>query len=221
MLFACWSVKGGSGTTVVAASLALLFSHSSPAGVLLLDGAGDLAPALGVEASGRPGLADWLASSDADGAALGRLELDVTPALRLVPWGAGLSSSGPSAPSHLDRLVVTLAAEKRPVVVDCGSTGGPFTWAVAGVASLSLLVMRPCYLALRRALAAPLRPSGVVLVNEPGRSLTAAEIEDALGVPVRAEVPWHDGVARSVDAGLLAGRLPRTLARALGREEAA
>lgn len=213
MLFACWSVKGGSGTTVVAASLALLFSHSSPSGVLLLDSAGDAAPALGIDDGGRPGLADWLASDDADAAALNRLEVEVTPTLRMVPWRGG---AAPAAPGHLDRLVLALAAEKRPVVVDCGSVGGPFTWTVAGVASLSLLVMRPCYLALRRALAAPIRPSGVVLVNEPGRSLTAEEIEDALGVPVRAEVPWNDGVARSVDAGLLAGRLPRTLARALG-----
>jgi cellulose biosynthesis protein BcsQ len=213
MLFACWSVKGGSGTTVVAASLALLFSHSSPPGVLLLDSAGDAAPALGIDDGGRPGLADWLASDDADAAALARLELEVTPTLRMVPWHGG---AAPVEPGHLDRLVLALAAEKRPVVVDCGSVGGPFTWTVAGVASLSLLVMRPCYLALRRALAAPIRPSGVVLVNEPGRSLTANEIEDALGVPVRAEVPWNDGVARSVDAGLLAGRLPRTLARALG-----
>lgn len=213
MLFACWSVKGGSGTTVVAASLALLFSHSSPSGALLLDSAGDAAPALGIDDGNRPGLADWLASDDADAAALARLEVEVTPMLRMVPWRGG---AAPTPPGHLDRLVLALASEKRPVVVDCGSVGGPFTWTVAGAASLSLLVMRPCYLALRRALAAPIRPSGVVLVSEPGRSLTAEEIEDVLGVPVRAEVPWNDGVARAVDAGLLAGRLPRTLARSLG-----
>lgn len=216
MLFACWSVKGGSGTTVVAASLALLFTHSSPRGVLLLDAAGDVAPALGVDDEGRQGLADWLASPEADAAGLGRLELDAAPGLRLVPWrgpgGGGLHVEG----AHLDRLVMTLAAEKRPVVVDCGSVGGPLTWTVAGVASLSLLVMRPCYLALRRALAAPIRPSGVVLVDEPGRSLDRDEIEDALGVPVRAVVPWHDGVARAVDGGLLSGRLPRALSRSLG-----
>ena len=81
--------------------------------------------------------------------------------------------------------------------------------------SFSLLVLRPCYLALRRALAAPIRPSAVVLVNEPGRALTRRDIEDVLGVPVRAEVDFDPSIARAVDAGLLAGRVPRALERAL------
>ncbi|MDQ1445985.1 MAG: hypothetical protein QOI20_2449 [Acidimicrobiaceae bacterium] len=222
MLFACWSVKGGSGTTVVAASLALLFARSSPNGVLLLDAAGDLPGVLGVDHGERPGLADWLGIADADAAALARLEVDAAPGLRLVPWRAGLGPPGDVAAPEvvaggLDRLLLTLAAEPRPVVVDCGSTGGPLAYTLAGAASLSLLVLRPCYLGLRRALAAPVRPSGVVLVTEPGRSLTKADVEDALGVPVRAEVPWSDGVARAVDAGLLAGRLPRQLIRSLGQ----
>lgn len=234
MLFACWSVKGGSGTTVVAASLALLFARSSPDGVLLLDASGDLPAALGVPEADRLGLADWLALDQPDAAALARLELDAAPGLRLVPWhgppwagaGVGLAGAGQAgggvvdgagSPGQLDALLTTLAAEPRPVVVDCGSAGGPLAFTLAGVASLSLLVMRPCYLALRRALAAPVRPSGVVLVSEPGRSLSREDVEDALGVPVRAEVAWSDGVARAVDAGLLAGRLPRALMRSLER----
>ncbi len=68
-----------------------------------------------------------------------------------------------------------------------------------------------------RALAAPLRPSGVVLVSEPGRALGAKDVEDVLGVPVRAEVTVEAAVARAVDAGLLASRLPRSLERALRR----
>src|SRR4029077_15627189 len=96
------------------------------------------------------------------------------------------------------------------------SSGSPAGLAVAGVASLSLLVVRPCFLALRRAAAAPVRPSPVVLVDEPGRSLGRRDVEDALGAPVRAEVRWDPAVARSVDAGLLSTRLPRTLERALG-----
>jgi hypothetical protein len=86
---------------------------------------------------------------------------------------------------------------------------------VASVSSLSLLVLRPCYLALRRALAAPLRPSGVILVVEPNRSLSRRDVEDVLGVPVRAQIAWDPQVARAVDAGLLSTRLPRGLDRAL------
>jgi hypothetical protein len=86
---------------------------------------------------------------------------------------------------------------------------------VAAAASASLLVLRPCYLSLRRALQAPMRPSGVILVSEPGRSLGRSDVEDVLGVPVRAVVGIDPAVARAVDAGLLATRLPRGLERAL------
>jgi hypothetical protein len=80
-----------------------------------------------------------------------------------------------------------------------------------------------------RALGAPVRPSGVVLVSEPRRALGRRDIEDVLGVPVAAEIALDDAVARSVDAGLLARRVPRVLERALrpivglplGRESAA
>jgi hypothetical protein len=76
-------------------------------------------------------------------------------------------------------------------------------------------VLRPCYLAVRRALAAAVRPSAVVLIEEPDRSLQARDIEDVLGVPVRAVVPWDTAIARCVDAGLLRSRVPRSLASAL------
>ena len=89
----------------------------------------------------------------------------------------------------------------------------PSPWATA--ADLSLLVIRPCYLALRKALAAPIRPAGVVLVNEPGRVLSRRDVEDVLGIPVRAEIAYEESVARAVDAGLLGSRIPRTLERAL------
>jgi hypothetical protein len=80
---------------------------------------------------------------------------------------------------------------------------------------MSLLVLRPCYLALRRALAAPVRPSAVVVVEEPHRALDPTDIEDVLGVPVRAVVPWDPSISRCVDAGLLAARMPRLLVSAL------
>ena len=63
----------------------------------------------------------------------------------------------------------------------------------------------------------PLRPSEVVLLSEPGRALTRADVEDCVGAPVVAEVAVDPQVARAVDAGLLATRLPRALAREVGR----
>lgn len=157
---------------------------------------------------------------------------------RAGPWSAGDGSTGAESgvPSSAawggrhdpepgrraergDLLAGLLAADARPIVADCGtpfSNGAdPAALTLAASASVSLLVLRPCFLALRRAAAAPLRPSGAVLVTEPGRALGRRDVEDVLGCPVRAEVAWDPVVARAVDAGLLASRLPRTLARGL------
>ncbi|HEX2274846.1 MAG TPA: hypothetical protein VHG90_13305, partial [Acidimicrobiales bacterium] len=120
-------------------------------------------------------------------------------------------------PGRAQALAAALAADPRPVVADCGRAASGAALAVAAGASLSLLVLRPCYLGLRRAVAAPLRASGLVLVNEEGRSLSGRDIEEALGIPLRAHVPYDAAIARAVDAGLLAARIPRRLERSLRR----
>ena len=71
-MFLCWSAKGGSGTTVVAAALALVLSQRHP--TLLIDLGGDSPAALGIAEPHGPGLADWFASPTADSAALSRLD---------------------------------------------------------------------------------------------------------------------------------------------------
>ena len=212
MLVACWSVKGGSGTTVVAAALAVVLASADPKGSTLVDLGGDVPAALGVPEPAGPGVGDWLAAGpDVAAGALRRLEVDVAPGLGLVPLGAS-----PLPAAGGEQLAAALRGD-RNVVVDCGPPGAATGMAVAAAAGLSLLVLRPCYLALRRALAVPIRPSGVVLVDEPGRALRRRDVEAVLGVPVRAEVAWDATVARHVDAGLLGGHLPRTLERALRR----
>ena len=114
-------------------------------------------------------------------------------------------------------LTALLAADARPVVADCGAEPDGAALAVAAGATRSVLVTRACFLSLRRALSAPLRPSEIVLLTEPGRSLSRLDVEDCIGAPVVAEVAVDPTVARAVDAGLLATRLPRTLVRELGR----
>jgi len=216
LLYACWSPKGGSGTTVVAAALGVLLARAAPSGALLADLAGDLPTALGLTVPPTGiGLADWLAAGpDVPDDALARLEVDAGARLRLLPWRGGHGAPG-TEPGRGAALAAALSRDPRAVVVDCGTAGTDAGLAVAASATVSLLVIRPCYLALRRALEAPLRPSGVVLVAEEGRSLGRADVEDVLGVPVRAEIRVDPAVARAVDAGLLAGRLPRGLERAL------
>jgi MinD-like ATPase involved in chromosome partitioning or flagellar assembly len=212
VLIACWSVKGGSGTTVVAAALGLLAARS-PGDALLVDTAGDLPAALGLPEPAGPGLAEWLAAdTTVAAAALHHLEVEVRAGLRLLPAGAGrLALPGAAAPpGRATELALHLAGDQRTVVVDAGIPG-PAAIEVVAAAERSLLVLRPCYLALRRAVASPIRPSGVVLVREPRRALRRADVEAVLGAPVVAQVELDPEVARVVDAGLLGARLPRTL----------
>ena len=79
------------------------------------------------------------------------------------------------------------------------------------------LVTRACYMALMRAIASPIQPTGVVLVGEPGRSLSSDDVERSLGVALVAEVSCDPKVARSVDAGLLSMRPPTIMRRQLRR----
>jgi cellulose biosynthesis protein BcsQ len=212
-MFVCWSAKGGCGTTVVVASLGLLLSHSRP--TVVIDLCGDVPAVLGLPEPQGPGVADWLASPTADAVALWRLAVDVTPGLQLVPHGS--PGTHRTTTDVLDARwrelgrVLGLAADT--VVVDAG-VGLPHP-ALRTATVQSWMVTRPCYLALRRAVQLPDRPTGVVLLNEPGRSLGAADVTHTLGVPVVAELAYDPQIFRAVDAGLLAGRVPRGLSHPL------
>jgi hypothetical protein len=214
MLVACWSPKGGSGTTVVSVLLALTCARTSAATVVVADAAGDVPAALGMPDPLGPGLLDWLgAPADVGAEGLAGLEVDAGAGLRLLPRGD--SPSGSAGSLRSEALAGLLATGERLVVADCGHADRSPGRELAAGATLSLCVLRPCYLAMRRALDVPVRPSGVVLVAEPGRSLQRRDIEDVLGVPVWAEVPHEPAVARAVDAGLLTVRPPRQAQRAL------
>jgi hypothetical protein len=70
-----------------------------------------------------------------------------------------------------------------------------------------LAVLRgPCYLGLRTLAGAAGRIDGIILLAEPGRCLGRRDVEDVVGVPVVAEVPVTERVARTIDAGILVTR---------------
>lgn len=231
VVISCWSVKGGVGTTVVSVALALTMARRDPSGGWLvdLDGPpGDAAGVLGIGDGGPDGVTEWLAAGlRATPQALARLAVPVADGLSLIGPGR---SAGEVPVARAQLLAAALADRPTPVVVDCGRIDpGAFQRAngadqldgaavralLAASASTSLLVMRPCYLALRRAVETPVRPSGVIVIHEPGRSLGPAEVEDVLGVEVVACVDVDASIARAVDAGILASRMPRMLAKAM------
>ncbi|MCY3560631.1 MAG: hypothetical protein OXH20_05615 [bacterium] len=230
MNIACWSVKGGSGTSVTAALAARRWADTSDTGALLVDLCGDAAGLLGVPEPATPGVADWLNVGDeVQIDALRRLEREVAAGLSLLHRGAGPLC-------RIDRAEVMareLAADHRVTVVDggclwraggeeaggAGAGGDPddidVRRRIVAAADRSWLVTRACFLALRRAARAPLQPTGVVLLNEPGRPLTAGDVEDVVGAPVVLRIDVDPAVARATDAGLLASRVPAALDRVL------
>ncbi len=201
----CWAAKGGSGTTVVACALAL--SAGGGQRTTLVDLRGDSATALGLSEPTGPGVADWLASPTATATDLARLAVSVRDDVRLIPRGVGNTPDDQWA-----RLAAALGSSSN-VIIDAG-TGCP-PQALHEAAAHSLLITRACFIAVRRARELTIRPTGVVLIDEPGRVLTSTDIEHSLGVPVVAEVRLDPAVARAVDAGLLTTRLPRSLISSL------
>jgi hypothetical protein len=218
MVTLCWAAKGGSGTTVVATALALSSSRPS----LLVDLDGEIPAVLGLPEPDRPGVAEWLAS-DASADHLADLLIDIGPRTWLLPWRAATFDSGLEAAHPQSERWATLGDWLHDwsnqwgceVTVDIGTRTPPEPLATR--ATRSLLVTRPCYLSLRRAVRGPARPTGVILVDEPGHGLTQRDVEHALGVPVEAVVCFDPAVSRAVDAGLLACRIPRVMTRALRR----
>ena len=210
MFLLFWSAKGGSGTTVVAAATALVLSRDAPA--VVIDLGGDACAALGIDEGAGAGVMDWLGAPTATAADLFRLAVPATEGLSVVPTG-GLPGDCPGV--DWSRLAGACASSPAATVLDAGphlpSTDAHLS------ATRSFLVVRPCFLALRAAARHHGTGSGVVLVEEPGRALRSADVERALGLPVRASLAWDPAVARAVDAGLLTARLPSGLGRSLRR----
>lgn len=191
MIILCRSVKGGSGTSVTTAALALLLAARHRGGGHVVDLCGDLPAVLGIaEPDGTSGC-------------------EVNSALQLLPRRV----DNHTTETFWLSLATELQSLRGPVVVDAGclTVGKP----LVDVAAASYLVTRPCYLALRRATHTIQRGDvsvdGCILLNEPGRALTANDVSAVLKTPVRAQLPVDSAISRAVDAGLLAHRVPRTL----------
>ncbi|MGD9997269.1 MAG: hypothetical protein AB7R77_02885 [Ilumatobacteraceae bacterium] len=211
----CWSPKGGSGTTVVASTLAVIAARRGP--TVAIDLGGDVVAALGADAAESAGAGDWLCTSGAPAARLWQLAqpcaVDDDLDLRVVRAGA-MPAGERLVELASERLAAAAASHDAHVVIDAGHVipDGP----LLQCAARALMIIRPCYLAMRRACAVGTGGSDVVLITEPGRALGRKDVERGLGGPVVAELPWDPAVARAVDAGLLRCRVPTGAARALG-----
>ena len=209
-MIVCWSVKGGSGTTVVASTIALMRAAESQRGALLVDLAGDVPAVLGLAESSGPGISDWFAHCDLGSRmTLQSIAIQATANLQIIARG----SKQLDVDENFIDLCAALKTFDLPIIVDAGC-GLPSPDLLAH-ASSSLLVTRPCYLSLRRAAQLSVSPTGIVLINEAGRALGKHDIEAVIGAPVIAEIIFDAAIARAVDAGLLASRIPTIMSKQL------
>lgn len=208
MFIVCWSPKGGSGTSVIAASLALRLATDSNE-TLLVDAIGDLGLVLGMPRGETEGLSDWLAApADVSADALSLLEVSVAERLSLLTAGTTLQE--PCEGERIGLAAELLSRSARTVVVDAGSRGVPDHWLVA--AARSVMMVRCCYLGITAAMSHQVpKGSSIVVIEEPGRALRLRDVEAVFRGHKVMAVPWDPAVARAVDSGLLVHRMPRSL----------
>ena len=227
MIQTYYSAKGGQGTTTVAAAYSLTTAveiaeanarttgHLVP--VTVLDFDGDMAAVFGIAEQGTSVLDQVAAGASVKSAvAATTVVRRNTDGQALVeyrwigrPEGHGLLP--------IDSIIAHLRAEvqrdpARHFVIDAGTIvdGSPRARFASGS---NLLVTRGCYLALRRALRIRevIEPSSILFVEEPDRALSATDASAVVGVPVSLVVPVDPSIARAVDAGLFAHRIPPML----------
>lgn len=220
MLTALWSHKAGSGVSTTAAAMAVecvKFGED----VLLVDFGGDLPSILGVDAPavGVAQLVAPLADGRADSVdAVARVAESVGGGLWLI--GRGLDTS--LNERHIDvsdvaRFMARLRADHRRVIVDMGDVAvSAVGEAFLQMADRSILISRLCGLSLHRWSSHHGRPSGVVVLREPGRTWRAADVAGVVGAPLVGLIDADAAVARAVDRSDLT-RTPLRFRRSIRR----
>jgi hypothetical protein len=193
------SPKGGNCTTVTATAYALLMAAQGT-NTVLIDLCGDVPAAAGMAEPTTPGVNDWLSESSlSDAQALVTLGTPFDNGLVVVHRGASFVEGQPRW-SDLANAITTLPMN---IVIDAGITFLPdeLRRAVTNVT----MVVKPCYLSLRRA-SRMQRPTQLFVVCEESRALTVKDVGHVLGMPVTCEIPYTASISRAVDAGMLPSR---------------
>ena len=199
----------------------LVLARTSPSGALLVDLAGDAPPSLGLPDPDGPGLAGWLRGGRR------RARRRPGPARARASgrgWRSCRAADGPLGPTRrAEALAALLAADPRPVVVDCGVARDD-----AGAAAPSPLARADRTRCSSRGPATSRsggrwpRRSGrraSCSSTRPGGRCGRGDVEDVLGVPVRGRGRRRPprSPAPSTPALLAVPRCPQALERALRR----
>ena len=165
-LLTLWSPKGGSGTSVFAAACALVLARRS--GARLVDLGGDQPAIFGLGAEPATGVADWLeAGPGAPTEALDRLAVEAAPGVALIPRGdrrrrARAPTRGRGGRRARGRAARRSGARRSSTPGTADGTGGP---GPLEVSDATVVVVRGCYLTLRRSVRHPAlaRAAGLVV----------------------------------------------------------
>lgn len=159
-----YSPKGGSGTTTIAAAIAVLLSRNAQAVIVDAAEQDDMPAALGLGAQVGPGFMEWAKDGASD---LGSFGVAVTLDLALIPHGTGtLDRRDAVTTGHIgDRL--RASAGDLHIVVDCGSntdlaawcswSSAPATWRCVELSRR--LLSRPAWSSSRNRTARSTRPT--------------------------------------------------------------
>ena len=231
----CWSAKGGTGTTTIAAALAVrtvqgleragLEEEQAGGPVVLVDLCGDAGALMGLprgetperEARSASCEPDWSPGAEAAAELLETAGQRIAPGFELVDLHDPVPGSvADPAGDRLGALVAALAEVSAAVVVDAGTDAFDGAERVKRqVPNLAAVeVTRNCYLALSRSQQRSAGGRGeVMMVREPRRGLSDRDVAAALDAQVLLAVDWDSRVARGIDAGTLVALLPASLRR--------
>lgn len=207
-----WSLKGGQGTSVTAAIIALRhqFHHDS---VLIIDFGGDIAPILGQRVESQVGLIDWFLSQSGP-EALDQLVTPLLPQLSLLYSGTGVPAR--EATPFEDRwatLEAWLNHDGRVTIVDLGTLPGQpgqlgslwvqlTTWLLQQYHTT--LVTRPEYLSLRRYFEHDTIVDSLAILQTSTELLSAEDVADLCDRPVHFHIAIDETISHAVESGTLA-----------------
>ncbi len=198
MLFAYVGAKGGVGTTTVAVMAA---SGAARLGreVVLVDLTGDVAVTAGVSTD-LAGIADWARADDLSLGSVDALQVELNDQVALLPRGKGEFDQ-----TRLTTLWSLLCGKPQVVIVDAG-TGAAATELVGDDNVRRIMVATTCYCAVYRAARMASRIDDMVVIADPTRSLTVADVEGGVGKDAAVAIALDPAIARWSDAGLLLDR---------------
>ena len=193
------SPKGGNCTTVTAAAHAILLAaRGTP--TLLIDLCGDIPAALGMAEPTTFGINDWLSEhSPSDAQAIMTMGTTFDNGLIVLHRGSPFVKGQPRWPD----LARAISALPMNIIIDAGITFVPDE--LRRAVSHVTMVVKPCYLSLRRA-SRMQRPTQLFVVCEESRALTVKDVGHVLGMPITSEIPYTPAISRAVDAGMLPSR---------------